>query len=374
MNARTTRRSVACAAAALCLLLPARPAAADAAPLIAEVERLPRAKRIAAYEGLADCRGLSDGDRAAVVRAFAAHAAKLSPAFGESARRIDPKRWRLMLEYGLKQDPKNRDMLYARCQLLIDDGKHADATPYAQAFVEAFPEDHAAKAWSAWCRSKSSSARPEAVLLTFPLHFCVLNRNPAARAKATREQCLNEVEILNKGFRTLDGKPLVEFAFKGYSSYDDVRGSSCPILEFGDSQAGYDSGAVLKAFNACADPKVRDPKAINVYVFDSHSAKAGYGDLTSHGARNSNRPYVLIDWERLGSSVQNAEVHEMGHAFGLDHVGVPGAGANASTNIMTSAAEGFGSGGRRDLGFSESQAALILYHADRTRGRLGLAE
>jgi hypothetical protein len=39
---------------------------------------------------------------------------------------------------------------------------------------------------------------------------------------------------------------------------------------------------------------------------------------------------------------------------------------------MASAAEGFGSGGQRDLGFTESQAALILYHAQRTAGRLGL--
>ena len=88
--------------------------------------------------------------------------------------------------------------------------------------------------------------------------------------------------------------------------------------------------------------------------------------------RNSNRPYVLIDWERLGGNIQNAEVHEMGHAFGLGHVGVPGAQGDTSTNIMASAGEGFGSGGIRDLGFSESQAALILYHAERTHGRLGL--
>jgi hypothetical protein len=143
-------------------------------------------------------------------------------------------------------------------------------------------------------------------------------------------------------------------------------------VEFGDSKEPYDSGKVVRAFNATSDPKVRDPHAINVYIYDSYSDRVQDDDKTSHGTRNSNRPYVLIDWERLGGNIQNAEVHEMGHAFGLGHVGVPGAGGDSSTNIMASAGEGFGSGGRRDLGFSESQAALILYHAERSYDRLGL--
>jgi hypothetical protein len=134
----------------------------------------------------------------------------------------------------------------------------------------------------------------------------------------------------------------------------------------------YSNDAVTKAFNACQDPKVRDQGAINVYIFDSHSAKAGLGDPTSHGIRNSNRPFMLIDWQRLGGNLQNAEPHEMGHCFGLGHVGVPGASGLTSTNIMASSGEDFGSGGQRDLGFSESQAALILYHAQRTHSRLGL--
>lgn len=359
-------------AVAMFLLLEAGPAAADVAGVLAEIEGGPRGKRVAAYESLADRRGLSDADRAAVVKAFAGDAKKLSPAFGESAHRIDTKRWRLMLDFGLRHDPKNRDMLFALCQLLIDEKHYADALPVARVFAEADPDGHAAKAWKQWCEVKASRAGAEPKRLTIPLHFCVLTRNPAAQAKATREQCQKEVEILNAGFRGLDGTPLVTFTLKGFTPYAEARTSKCPLLEFGDSRRPYDAGAILKAFNACEDAQVRDPGAINVYVYDSHSAEAGYDDQTSHGTRNSNRPYVLIDWERLGGNIQNAEVHEMGHAFGLDHVGVPGAGMNSSTNIMTSAAEGFGSGGKRDLGFSESQAALILYHAERTRGRLGL--
>lgn len=46
---------------------------------------------------------------------------------------------------------------------------------------------------------------------------------------------------------------------------------------------------------------------------------------------------------------------------------------NTATNIVASIGEEFGSGGQRNLGFTEAQSALILYHATRTYQRLGLA-
>jgi len=171
---------------------------------------------------------------------------------------------------------------------------------------------------------------------------------------------------------TLDGKSLAKFVFKSFRPFSEVQNSNSELLGWGDSTERYSNSRLVKAFNACDDPAVRDRNAINVYIYDSHSEKAGFDDVTSHGIRNSNRPFLLIDWQRLGGSVQNAEPHEMGHAFGLGHVGVPGAKRSSSTNIMTSVAEGFGSGGERDLGFSESQTAIILYHSARTHSRLGL--
>jgi hypothetical protein len=51
---------------------------------------------------------------------------------------------------------------------------------------------------------------------------------------------------------------------------------------------------------------------------------------------------------------------------------VPGATGRTPTNIMTSAGERFGSGGLRDLGFTPAQAAVVMYHAERTHQRLGL--
>jgi hypothetical protein len=352
--------------------IPAAVACADVADEIARIEKLPRTRRLAEYEALAERKVLSDADRAAVVKAFAKHAAKVSPVFGKSSHKIDPKRWQLMLEYGHKQDPRDRDVLFALCQLLIDQKKYADARPFAEALLKLDADDHFAKAWSEYCRAKAAGTANPAELLTFPLHFCVLTRSPQARERATAEQCRTEVDIFNRSFVTFEGKPLVKFVFKGYTSYAEAKGSPCDLLELGDSTKPYSNDGFTKAFNACQIANIRDPRAINVFIFDSHSQKAGFGDPTSHGIRNSNRPFVLIDWQRLGGNLQNAEPHEMGHCFGLGHVGVPGATGNSSTNIMTSSGESFGSGGERDLGFSESQAAVVLYHARRTHSRLGL--
>jgi hypothetical protein len=238
--------------------------------------------------------------------------------------------------------------------------------------LKAHPDNHEAKAYVAWC-SRTAEAKTSAVL-EFPLHFCVLTKNPAAIKQVSEAQCRREVDIFNQSFVTRDGKPLVKFAFKSFTPHAKATASGGGLIALGDSQVPYNSDKFADAFNATKDAVIRDPKAINIYIFDSFSPKQGYRDLTSHGKRNSNRPYVVIDWERLGSNVQNAEPHEMGHAFGLEHVGVPGAKLTSSTNIMSSAGEEFGSGGKRDLGFSDSQAALIFHHATRTYSRLYLGK
>lgn len=348
--------------------------AAQAQPIaveIGKIEKLPKAARVPQFEMLAARQGLSDKDRLAVVVAFAAHAVNLSPHYGRGSHVIDRKQWRTMLEWAHERDAANRDVMVALLQLLLDDREYREASPLAQAFARTAPDDHAAKAWNQWCSAKLTRTT-EKPLLKFPLHYCVLTRNPRAVTVATREQCLKETEIFNDSFRTLDRAPLVTFVFKSYSAYSDIRATKSELLEFGDPKEKHNSGQVTKAFNACRDPKVRDPNAINVYIFDSWSEGAGANDKTSHGVRNSNRPYLLIDWQRLGSNMQNAEPHEMGHAFGLGHVGIIGAKSETSTNIMASAAEGYGSGGQRNLGFTDSQAALILHHAQRTAERLGL--
>jgi len=203
----------------------------------------------------------------------------------------------------------------------------------------------------------------------FDIHFAVITKNPAAHERATVEQLRKEVDILNRFFVDEDRRPVVKFRFKSAALYDELKDSSCDFVRLGDTRKNYDSDAWADMFNACDDPRVRDPAAINFFIYDSHSREKGFGDATCHGKRNSNRPYLLIDWERLDHTDQGPEEHEMGHAFGLDHVFVDGAGINDSTNIMASRHKN-GSGGRRNIGFNKDQVRIILEYAGKIQKKL----
>jgi hypothetical protein len=198
-------------------------------------------------------------------------------------------------------------------------------------------------------------------LLTFDVHFCIITSNTNAHARASLAQMRREVEILNTFFVREDRKPLVSFRFKSAHFWDDIRSLNCPFVCWGDVQTTNDY-AVL--FNECTHTQVKDANAINFYIYDE------VGGINCHGRRNSNRPLVLIDKERLDHRVQSPEEHEMGHAFGLSHVCTPGAKISDPTNIMSSAGDCSGSGGLRNIGFDNQQTQTILYYAALIHQRL----
>lgn len=346
--------------------------AADAA--VTAIERLPRPQRPEAYEKAAAKGGLSAAERLALTQGFARHAKDVSPHYQNEPLPWNTAAWAAFLRRGWEAAPTDATIGLALARLHIDARQYSAAAPVVAALDKAHPDNHEVNAFQAACQSTKDGTPvgPAGPLKTFPLHFCVLTRNPAAHRVATEAQCRKECDILNATFRTRDGRQLVRFEFKGFSAYADIKGSASTLLRIGDSTQPFDTEAMARDFNNCKDPRVRDPKAINVYVYDAYNPRAKFADLTSHGKRNSNRPYVLLDWERLDNKVQNAEAHEMGHAFGLEHVGVPNAKGTTPSNIMTSAEEDFGSGGLRNLGFTDAQAAVILFHAQRTHNRLGL--
>jgi hypothetical protein len=211
---------------------------------------------------------------------------------------------------------------------------------------------------------------PTPTLTIMDVHICVITKNPSAHARATLNQVLKEVDILNMYFRTVDHRALVDFRFKSVDFYEDVKDLNCQFVALGDSKAPYSSNGWAAVFNACPHTQVRDPHAINFFIYDSYVEGSGFDDITSHGKRNSNRPYVLIDWERLDHRVQSPEEHEMGHAFGLGHVCHVGATINSDTNIMASSANCNGSGGKRNIGFGETQEATIRYYTELISNRL----
>ena len=177
----------------------------------------------------------------------------------------------------------------------------------------------------------------------FNVHFLVVSDRPAIVVKATEAQMRKEVDILNEYFVT------------------DCQA----LLDLGNARTEYGDGEAWKtAINGCEDKDIIDPEAINFIVYDSWNSNKEFGDIGSHGRRNRNRPYVLIDCARLDHMEQPAEEHEMGHAFGLSHVCVPHAKRKTDTNIMAAAKDCAGSGGERNLGFEPDQVQTILRWAE----------
>lgn len=204
----------------------------------------------------------------------------------------------------------------------------------------------------------------------FPVNFVVLSSKHEVHHVVGIDTARKEIEILNTFFTSEQREPIVHFQFKSFHSYNDIKNSECEFIKLGDFTGTYNSEYWQDLFNACNDSRVVDPTAINFYIYDSYSPGKSFADKDSHGKNNLNQPYIIIDWERLNHQIQSPEEHEMGHAFGLTHVCVPGATPATSTNIMASKDCKKGSGGRRDIGFDQRQRRLILRNAEIIKKKL----
>ncbi len=343
--------------------------AGETHPAIEGILKKSPTERIRIYPSVFRNASIPLDARNVLLKVFAQDARNLSPRYGRSSVRIDQREWIGLLSEGLEAFPGDQDIVYALATLLINIREYQRALQIVEPYHKTHPY-HDTLAWMEYCSAHTMAEPPKKELPVFDIHFCVLSNSPEAKKKCTLKQLKREVLILNKTFKTLGNKSLVNFRYKSASFYEDIRPFHSELELMTNNGRPFDSNKFNEYFNQCKNPELRDQQSINFYIYDSYNSKAGYDDITSHGRRNSNRPYILIDWKRLNNNVQNPSAHEMGHAFGLGHVAVPGATLKTVTNIMSSTQYGFGSGGNRRLGFTESQVAIILYHAKRTRQRL----
>lgn len=372
---RMASLGAACPFAVRCALGGAR----GAESYIARIEKLPRSQRLVEYPRLLARRSLPAGDRLELVCAFAKHARFVSPLYGRSAVPIDLRTWVESLTEGWRADPQDPNIRWTLARILINHARHDQALEVLAAFLKDKPDlrdrslwDY--RGWHAFALGRTGQGPdPSKEVREFDVHLCVITRSPRARRKATLAQLRREVDILNRHFVTLKGERIVHFRFSGASTHGQVKDLAPEFVALGDSEAPFAHyrPQFARLFNESAHESIRDPHAINIFIYDNWSPEQRFASSTSHGVWNGNRPYLLLDWARLGHARLAAEEHEMGHAFGIhDHVAVPGALSRTSTNIM-SGIDDFGHVGRRDLGFTDAQRATILHWAKHTAERLG---
>ncbi|MFT5685767.1 MAG: hypothetical protein ACI8RZ_006721 [Myxococcota bacterium] len=192
----------------------------------------------------------------------------------------------------------------------------------------------------------------------FDVHFAVLTDHPDAPTAAdqtggesltdcppgdTRWPC-SHITALTETFVTESGTPVcdpdqpeqcVAFRYKSHRYFDEVastagcrdviaaaRGIRTPVTH--SSTAITDLRA---ATQACTDPDIVDPHALNILLFDNSVS----GIVTSFATAYTNRwssgcaPYVYLEVSRLPPEpgedfLYGVNQHEVGHIFGLTHI------------------------------------------------------
>src|SRR4030095_3505006 len=93
---------------------------ADVKATIADIERLPRGKRPAGYEGGLGEKNVAAGARGAMIRAFAKLIKVLSPAYAKDRFPFDEQSWIALLRQGFDADARAADLRWGIVRRLGD--------------------------------------------------------------------------------------------------------------------------------------------------------------------------------------------------------------------------------------------------------------
>ena len=205
----------------------------------------------------------------------------------------------------------------------------------------------------------------------FPVHICSVV--DTALYNPSRQELASETDTLNKYFVDENRKQIVVFWPKSVRRYAEIANIQSDFISELMDGDNYADSVIAGLYNQESNSLIKDARAINFYIYDSYkdSTVPPQSDITSHGKRNNNRPFVLLDYVRTGHNIQSPEEHEMGHCFGLTHMCDTTVTSSSSSNIMTSSGNcPGGRGGLRDIGFDSTQVQTILSYAELISKRL----
>ena len=135
-------------------------------------------------------------------------------------------------------------------------------------------------------------------VLDLPLHFIVLTKKTGALQRATAERLLQEVEALNKAYATAHPDSRVHFRFQSVCPVDRIIQSGSTLAAQIDAEHEYDRDAFRSLVNSCTIHDIVSPSAVNVFIWDAYTVQRGFSSRSSWVQRNTNKPYILLDWER----------------------------------------------------------------------------
>lgn len=133
------------------------------------------------------------------------------------------------------------------------------------------------------------------------------------RPEKIRERWQSHVDRLNEEFRAESGEQLVRFRLSSVTLHGEARNSKCAAV-----QLAAQGGDFSKAVARCEDSMIRQPGAVNIYVYAPQTAEGQPHRMVSRGGHNNEGPFALIHWRQYHDF--NTVWHELGHAFGLPHV------------------------------------------------------
>lgn len=210
---------------------------------------------------------------------------------------------------------------------------------------------------------------------SFPVHAAVLDPDASTLDSAAEFQ--DVIDTLNEQFVSEFDEPLVDFRLRSYTTWQAVDAADMesggvnedPCVDYVQSSGNAFSSSTFTALfgdgnsSSCASGPtvVRDPDALNLYVYD-------VSNNSGRARRNSGYPWLILDIDRINNpnplTRQSPEAHEMGHAFGCDHVcddavdqvsdnsNVMASSGLCNSGVCADTFTGPFSGGNRLLGFA----------------------
>jgi hypothetical protein len=200
---------------------------------------------------------------------------------------------------------------------------------------------------------------------TFNVNFVILAPNHRIHDLLSDAHFEQSINRLNASFRDSKGQQIVRFQKSSIQRKVAIQNSSCHLLNLGSQIKKPRRADVYQAYDDCHDPAIKNPNAINVYIFES-SWEADTPWKTSYAFFNWFRqPFIMLNWETYHSGYKVPDVHEMGHILGgLLHLDVCGSTDATPTNVMAGQSDHCeGTGGNRSLGFTDWQLGFVRLFA-----------